>query len=118
MVQRPGYRNLSRIMENLIYIKPTSLPSPLLHRRRITNYSLGGIEIQSLATDTSNTTDICWHGHRGRGTHLHVWWECNHVSHFWKQIFEVYKDMYDDSLIPSPKRWSFYLSYLIHLKIK
>lgn len=38
-----------------------------------------------------------------RKRNLHIWWECDQVHPFWKQIFEVYNKMYDDSLALSPK---------------
>lgn len=40
--------------------------------------------------------------HRARGTYLHIWWDCNLLQPFWTMIFQVYNEIYDESLTPSP----------------
>lgn len=38
-----------------------------------------------------------------RETYLHIWVECSRIRSFWKQIFHIYNEIYDESLTPSPK---------------
>lgn len=92
-------------MANLLHSHlPISLRSPALRMRRTTNYSLDGIEIWSWSTGCFVTSLIPAGAVTEKNrTYLHIWWECDQVCPFWKGIFEVYNEMYDDFLSLSPK---------------
>lgn len=38
-----------------------------------------------------------------REDYLHIWWGCDHIRPFWKRIFQICNEIYDKSLVPSPK---------------
>lgn len=50
----------------------------------------------------ATSLDICWRCCRVRSTFLHIWWNCDLICLFWTTIFQVYSDIRDESLTPSP----------------
>ena len=46
--------------------------------------------------------DSCWRCNSAIGTYRHIWWDCEVIRPFWNQIFQIYSDLYDKPLLPSP----------------
>lgn len=47
-------------------------------------------------------SDICWRCNSAKGTYIHIWWECDVLFPFWTHIFQIYTEIYDKPLTPSP----------------
>lgn len=50
-----------------------------------------------------STSSSCWRCNAATGTYLHVWWECERIRLFWKQVFQLYDKVYEESLQLTPR---------------
>ena len=41
----------------------------------------------------ANHPNVCWKCEKEVGTYFHMWWECEKVQRFWKQIFKEFSYM-------------------------
>lgn len=49
-----------------------------------------------------SATDTCWRCNSATGTYKHIWWDCDVIRPFWTQIFQIYNEINDKPLTPSP----------------
>lgn len=49
-----------------------------------------------------SNSDRCWRCNTTEGTYIHIWWECDGILQFWTQIFQIYSEIYNKPLLPSP----------------
>lgn len=61
-----------------------------------------------LHTFSPTIPDTCWRCGKAKGTMLHVWWECDLIQPYWKEVHDLITHITTYSLTYSPAQ------YLLH----
>jgi hypothetical protein len=69
------------------------LPSPAIKEMQIKTTLRFHLTPVRIATIKNINNKKCWQGCRGKGTLMHLWWECKLVQSAWKTIWRLLKKL-------------------------
>lgn len=88
---------------------PTRVPSMLPFKKIATKLKHAGTGPQHAYTNfPPSIPDTCWRCGKAKGTMLHVWWDCDSLQPFWKEVHELIAHIIKYTLDYSPAQ------YLLH----